>query len=77
MFCCTLFATGLGTHDPECETNAPSGTCANHRVIAHDTAGVKRWCDFCGKDDAGVKVGNAAGGWGTPGGGFSGGLRGR
>jgi hypothetical protein len=66
MFCCTMFAATSGReHSPDCEHISPL-PCPNHRVKAHDKDGLKRWCDFCGKDATGVQVRPGAGGWGVP-----------
>jgi hypothetical protein len=65
MYCCVLGATGQG-HTADCDRVAPAGSCPNHKVVAHDQAGLERWCDFCGYDANGVKVRRGAGGWGTP-----------
>jgi hypothetical protein len=66
MFCCTINAADPGKHSPDCETQAPKGSCPNHRIKSHDQAGLMRWCDFCGQDAEGVQIKRGAGGWGTP-----------
>jgi hypothetical protein len=53
------------THSPDCE-RVSGGSCPNHRIIAHDMAGEKRWCDFCGIDADGEQARPGAGGWGVP-----------
>lgn len=65
MFCCTMNAAHIGQHSRNCET-LRNVNCPNHRVIAHDTAGEKRWCDFCGQDAAGNQIRPGSGGWAIP-----------
>jgi hypothetical protein len=64
LVCCVGIVTHK-VHSADCETLAPAGSCHNHRVIAHDAEGLERWCQFCGKDDEGVKIKRGTGGWGT------------
>lgn len=66
MWCCVTRATSKeGQHSPGCDAVSERGSCPNHRIISHDAEGApeQRWCDFCGRDTAGTKVGLGAGRW--------------
>jgi hypothetical protein len=66
MWCCAVSAATSGaSHSPDCEKLSVS-LCPNHKIIAHDQAGLERWCDFCGLDADGARVRRGAGGWATP-----------
>lgn len=41
--------------------------CAQHRSVPHDAAGdpEHHWCNSCGRNDKGERLGTANGGWGT------------
>jgi len=39
--------------------------CRNHRAVAHDAKGNKRYCNRCGMDDEGNVMGRPNGGWGA------------